>query len=63
MHIEQIAKTNEEILDQFFKDIRSIIYAKLSMKAKLKMLYAAKYSAEYFMRINNAILKELKPQR
>jgi hypothetical protein len=57
--IEQIRKTNEEILEQYFKDLRSILYTRLSLKAQLKMLYAAKHSAEYFMRINNGILQEL----
>jgi len=60
MHIsvEQIAKTNEEILEQFFKDLRSILYARLPLKNQLKMLHAARHSAEYFQRINNSILLE-----
>ncbi len=58
-NIEQVVKTNEEILEQYFKDFRSILYTRLPLKVQLKMLYAAKYSAEYFLRLNNGILKEL----
>ena len=57
--IEQICQTNEQILEEYFKDMRSIIYTRLHTKTKLKMLYAAKHSAEYFMRINNGILRRL----
>lgn len=58
MHTQHIINTNEQIVEQLFKDMRSIIYAKLSLKVKLKMLYAAKYNAQYFMRLNHAVLKE-----
>jgi len=62
--IEQVIKTNKEIVEQYFKDMRSILYTRLPLKAQLKMLYAAKHSAEYFLRINNGILQELtKPQK
>ena len=57
--VEQIIKTNEEIVEQFFKDMRSILYTQRPLKVRLKMLYAAKHSAEYFMRLNNGILQEL----
>lgn len=47
-NIEQVIKTNEEILEQYFKDFRSILYTRRPLKVQLKMLYAAKHSAEYF---------------
>ncbi len=57
--IEQIVKTNEEILEELFKDFRSILYTHRPLKIKMKMLYAAKHSADYFMHLNNGILREV----
>ncbi|MAG60269.1 hypothetical protein CL619_00635 [archaeon] len=58
MKKEQIAKVNEEILENFFKDMRSILYTQRPLKVRMKMLYAARYSATYFMSINNHLIKE-----
>lgn len=55
---EQICKTNEEIVEELFKDFRSILYTQRPLKIKMRMLYAAKHSADYFMSLNNAILRE-----
>ena len=56
---EQIIASNEELIEQLMKDFKSILYTQRPLKVKLKMFYAAKYSAEYFFRINHEILRRL----
>lgn len=56
--IEQIMRTNQEILDNLCKEMRIIAaYGNLSPALK-KRLYSAEYWAKYFMGINNALIKE-----
>ena len=54
---ELVVKNNDEILEQFFKDFRSILYTRRPLKVQLKMMYAAYNAATYFMGINNGIIK------
>ncbi|MBU1111566.1 MAG: hypothetical protein ABIG93_05580 [archaeon] len=49
---------NLEILDQFFKDMQKILYMKAQPKSKAKMLYGARYWAEYVMLINNRFIQD-----
>ena len=46
------------VFEEYFKDMRSILYTKRPLKVQLKMLYAAKNKAEYYMRLNHGILNE-----
>ena len=54
---EIVTRNNEDILEQLFKDFRSILYTRRPLKVQLKMLYAARNAATYFMDINNGIIK------
>lgn len=56
--IEQITSQNREILDNFFREAQKIIYCRAPAKAKIKMLYGARYWADYFIQLNNLRLKE-----
>ncbi len=56
--IEQIASQNREILDNFFREAQKILYCQAPVKAKMKMLYGARYWADYFIQLNNLRLKE-----
>ena len=55
---KHIMSINEEILEEFFKDMRSILYTKRPLKTQLKMLYAARNKASYMMSINNVIIRD-----
>ena len=56
--IKQIVKTNEEILEKFFRDAQRIIYSRRSPHQQGRALHAAKYYADYYMRINNYLIKQ-----
>lgn len=56
--VEQIMRTNQEILEKLCAEMRLIAaYGNLPLALK-KRLYSAEYWAKYFMEINNALLKE-----
>ncbi|HLD72069.1 MAG TPA: hypothetical protein VJA23_00640 [Candidatus Nanoarchaeia archaeon] len=56
--IEQITSQNREILENFFREAQKIVYCQAPVKAKIKMLYGARYWADYFIQLNNLRLKE-----
>ncbi|MEW5896757.1 MAG: hypothetical protein AB1668_03640 [Nanoarchaeota archaeon] len=56
--IEQITSSNQEILENFFREAQRILYCRAPVKAKIKMLYGARYWADYFLQLNNLRLKE-----
>ncbi|MBI4983748.1 hypothetical protein HZC32_03830 [Candidatus Woesearchaeota archaeon] len=56
--IEQITCQNQEIIENFFREAQRILYCQAPTKAKIKMLYGAKYWADYFIQLNNLRLKE-----
>ena len=65
--IEQIIRTNQEIIENLCKEMRIIAaYGNLSPALK-KRLYSAEYWAKYFIDINNALiqekLREIPPQK
>jgi len=53
MEIEHIVQRNNEVIDNFFKEMQNIIYRGHSKKSQMKMLYGARYWANYFMQMNN----------
>ena len=62
--IDSITKHILDILEKFFKDVQKTIYCRGNLKHQIKMLYAARYWAEYFMKINNYnLLQQLKKQK
>lgn len=59
MEIEHIVQRNNEVIDNFFKEMQNIIYRGHSKKSQMKMLYGARYWANYFMQMNNEYIRKL----
>jgi len=56
--VEQVIRTNQEILDNLCRDVRIIVaYGNISPALK-KRLYCAEYWAKYMMDINNNIIMQ-----
>ena len=55
---KQIMDFYDGVLEEYFKDMRSILYTKRPLKVQLKMLYAARNKAEYYIRLNHGVLNE-----
>ena len=53
-----ITQRNMEILEDYLKKMQRILYCKAPLESKRKMLYSAKYWAEYFMSLNNHLIEE-----
>lgn len=56
--IEQITGQNQKILENFFREAQKILYCRAPVKAKIKMLYGARYWADYFLELNNLRVRE-----
>lgn len=56
--IEQITGQNQEIVENFFREAQKILYCRAPLKAKIRMLYGAKYWADYFIQLNNHRMRE-----
>jgi hypothetical protein len=59
MENNDITQKNMEVLENFFNEIKQIIYRGHSKKSQMKMLYGARYWANYFMQMNNAQIRKL----
>ncbi len=59
MEIEHITNKNMEVLENFFNEMQNIIYRGRSKRSQMKMLYGAKYWADYFMQMNNDHIRKL----
>jgi len=54
--LEQITSRNVEILENFFKEMQTIIYRGQTKRSQQKMLYSARYWANYMMQLNNTLI-------
>ena len=56
--VKMVNERNLKVLEKFFKDMQSIVYAGGSQKYQLKRLYTAKYWAWYTMSLNCRIAEQ-----
>ncbi|MBU0469888.1 MAG: hypothetical protein KKA62_00005 [Nanoarchaeota archaeon] len=56
---EQCLQRNLEVVENFAKEVQSILYSRMSQRSKMKAFYSARYWAGYFMEINNHVAREL----
>jgi hypothetical protein len=54
-----IHKQTMNILNDYFREMQHILYCRAPLKSKAKMLYGAKWRAEYYMELLLAAQKEL----
>ena len=54
--IEQVTRFNDEVVENFFEQMKYIIFSGKPAKVQLKMLYKVRYWSSYMMSLNNGII-------